>query len=191
MRSNFLLNVLLFVSFCILSSASFGQKKFLLETDAGYSYTGSGDMSGWGLKAGLGYYVANRVVAGLGYQHNNFEESNDHYNGSANINMGQIYVRVEALKTKRFSFDIGPLVFYRQWEQSYSVYDGVTLSTDGHVIDENTSLTYDKPDFGYGGVAGLKFNIFGESGIKLDATYQLGLDGDHIGMLSGGVYFRF
>jgi|GEM_PF-1714048 len=191
MRSNFLLNVLLVVSFCFFSSLMSGQKKFLLETDAGYSYTGSGDMAGWGIKAGIGYYVANRVVAGLGYQHNDFKESNDHFNGSANIDMGQIYVRVEVLKAKRFCFDIGPMAFYRQWEQSYSVYDGYALWTDGHKIDENTSLTYDKPNFGYGGIAGLKFNIFGESGIKLDASYQIGVDGDNIGMLSGGVYFRF
>ncbi|KXK16819.1 MAG: hypothetical protein IPI42_03380 [Saprospiraceae bacterium] len=168
------------------------QKNVVFELDGGYSMIGDNSQTGFGLNADLGYTFWGRLTPTVGYQFHTFANQRNHYDTNANIDLAYFAVKVTALKFKWFSLDLGPLAFRRMWKQEYKVHDGYTVYKDGLTMDGNNIYSYYKPQWGYGGVAGVKFDLFKKSGVKLDVTYQIDTDRkDSMMFYSGGVFFRF
>lgn len=168
------------------------QNKVIFELDGGFSMIGDRNQTGFGINADLGYTIWNRVTPTIGYQFHTMANQYNHYDTNAKIDLAYLAIKVTALKFKWFSLDLGPLALRRMWKQEYKVHDGYTVYKDGLTMDGSNTYSYYKPQWGYGGVAGAKFDLFKSSGVKMDVAYQIDTDHkDSMMFYSGGVYFRF
>ncbi|MCO6461595.1 MAG: hypothetical protein J5I59_09340 [Saprospiraceae bacterium] len=191
MVSNLLKSILI-LSILVLSINTNAQKKSYFEVDGGYTVIGNNAQAGYGINVGAGYTLFNIVVPTIGYQFHSLSSQSDHYSSDAKLDIAYFAVKVNALKFKWFSFNVGPMVFRRIWKQDYTVNDGYILHKDGLTMNEDHTYSYYKPNFGYGGVAGFKFDLYKQFGAKLDASYQIDFDHkDSMLFGSGGIYFNF
>ena len=179
-------------AFLLTSFMAIGQNRSYFEVDGGYTVIGNNAQSGYGINVNAGYTLFKIVTPSLGYQFHSLSSQSNHYNSDAKLYIAYFAVKVNALNFKWFSFNLGPVVFRRIWKQDYNVKDGYILHKDGLTMNQDHTYSYYKPNFGYGGVAGVKFDLYKGIGVKLDATYQIDFDHkDSMLFTSGGVFFRF
>jgi len=185
---NSLIYLILFISISNLNAQQ--RSAFIAELNGGKSFTGTGDMSGIGTQASVGFYICSKLNAGVLYRFDYFKGENTAFNSKAKLKSGGLFIKADIPVWKGLSVDFGPNVMYRTWNQYWRTFD-TSISTDGRIIGENSSASYDLNTFCFGGEAGLKYEFCHGLGASCNFSYLTDKNGNNVAALRSGVFLRF
>jgi len=182
----FLLIGLLFLSIDSAFSQNSEESKNQIRIEAGYAFTGSGDLNGFCFYNEYSRSVGSRIkiAPGIGiltFFYDFLDNTSDHSILIMNANCISLDLTGYFYPVKRKNFDIETgLGFYiRDWHWIYATGPDISFRTRGLTIppDSHADIFVNSP--GYTVSIGAIFKITNRTGISIRGVYQNDLNGDN------------
>jgi len=160
--------------------------------EAGYAFTGTGDIDGSCIAAEYGKYVISKLkVSGLIESMNFLRQDNSFLRSSSLTGIG-IHGYYDLIDFNFLKFQIGTGIIYRNWTWIYATGENCSfVSSDGFTLLPSSHDSYKNNTVGYTISVGTLIELNKIVGLNIRGLYQNDTKGDNTVSARIGLNFKF